>query len=167
MQTEKHSSHPVISQTENNTTLWIGHIHTDPADHRAGQTFACPGDGIINNIQVYSAAVSQPGDVILTLHEFDGETKTWNPAIASSTVFLQTSDVSRWIRFYLQPVEMKKDAMYGFRLQSDNALIGIGEAASHAKRPFQFGQEWKGDTRNEKGNFFRYFSLAFKVEMIA
>jgi hypothetical protein len=167
MQTTKHSGRPVISQTENNTTLWIGHIHADPNDHQAGQTFACPGDGVINNIQVYSAAVQQPGDVALTLHEFDSETKTWGPAIANSTVFLQNSDVARWIRFYLQPVEIKKNAMYGFRLQTDTALVGIGEAASHAKKPFVYGQEWKSDAGNERGKFFQYFNLAFKVEMIA
>ena len=147
MQTTKQSSHPILSQTENNTTLWIGHLQTDPNDHFAGQTFKCPADGQVNNIQVFSSTVQQPGDVGLTL--------------------LQKGDDARWVRFYLQPVSLKKDATYGFRLQSDNALIGIGEAASHSKRPFDFGKEWKGASNNEKGDYYSYFSLAFKVELCA
>ena len=167
MQPLSHNSQPVISQTNNNTTLWIGHLQSDKNDHDAGQTFLVNRDGVINNIQVYSALVQNPGDVLLTLHELDTENKTWGPAIASSNVFLQLGDVSRWIRFYLQPVELKKNVTYAFRLHSDSALVGLGEAASKANHPFTFGQEWKGDGNNGKGYFFKYFSLAFKVEMIA
>ena len=167
MQTTKQSSHPILSQTENNTTLWIGHLQTDPNDHFAGQTFKCPADGQVNNIQVFSSTVQQPGDVGLTLHEFDPPSKTWGPAIGDATMFLQKGDDARWVRFCLQPVSLKKDATYGFRLQSDNALIGIGEAASHSKRPFDFGKEWKGASNNEKGDYYSYFSLAFKVELCA
>ena len=73
MQTLKKSSHPhpVLSQAQNNTTLWIGHLQTDPTDHFAGQTFNCPAEGQLDNIQLYSAAVQHGGDVVLTLHEFD------------------------------------------------------------------------------------------------
>lgn len=167
MQTFPHNSQSVISQTNNNTTLWIGHLRSDSKDHDAGQTFLATRDGVINNIQVYSALVQNPGDVLLTLHEFDTENKIWGPSIASSSVFLQVGDVSRWIRFYLQPVELKKNVTYAFRLHSDSALVGLGEAASKANHPFTFGQEWKGDSENGKGYFFKYFSLTFKVEMIA
>lgn len=167
MQTTKPSSHPILSQTQNNTTLWIGHLETDPNDHFAGQTFTCPAEGLVNNIQVYSSTVHQPGDIALTLHEFDAATRTWGPAIGDATMFLQKGDDARWVRFYLQPVSLKKDGSYGFRLKTDNAMIGIGEAASASKQPFAFGHEWSGDSRNEKGNYFSYFSLAFKVEMCA
>ncbi|MDZ4792692.1 MAG: hypothetical protein SGI83_00280 [Bacteroidota bacterium] len=167
MQTKQHSSHPLLSQTENNTTLWIGHLKADPNDHFAGQTFKSPADGLVNNIQVYSSAVQQPGDMALTLHEFDAGFRTWGPTIGEASMFLQKGDDARWVRFYLQPVSLIKDGMYGFRLQSDNALIGIGEAASHAHQPFEFGHEWNADSKNEKGHYFSYFSLAFKVEMCA
>ncbi|MFZ1264809.1 MAG: hypothetical protein WAT34_14950, partial [Chitinophagaceae bacterium] len=66
MLTTKNGSHPILSQTRNNTTLWIGHLQTDPHDHFAGQTFKCPVDGLVNNIQVYSSAVHQAGDMALT-----------------------------------------------------------------------------------------------------
>ncbi|MEI9807647.1 MAG: hypothetical protein WDO16_07060 [Bacteroidota bacterium] len=56
MQTMKNSSRPrpVLSQAQNNTTLWIGHLKTDPTDHFAGQTFRCPDAGQLDNIQLYS-----------------------------------------------------------------------------------------------------------------
>jgi hypothetical protein len=167
MQSTKPSSQPVLSQTRNNTTLWIGHLQTDPHDHFAGQTFTCPAEGLVNNIQVYSSTVHQPGDVALTLHEFDATTKTWGPSIGDASMFLQKGDDARWVRFYLPPVSVKKDGSYGFRLRTSNAMIGFGEAASHAQQPFTFGHEWSGDSKNEKGHYFSYFSLAFKVELCA
>lgn len=167
MQTTNHKSHPVISQTKNNTTLWIGHLKTDTNDHFAGQTFKCPAEGLINNIQVYSSSVHQEGDLGLTLHEFDTSTNTWGSAIGDATMFLQKGDDARWIRFGLQPVSLKKDVTYGFRLRSENALIGLGEAATNSDQPFTFGYEWKADTKNELGNYYSYFSLTFKVELCA
>jgi len=167
MKTAKHSSHPILSQTQNNTTLWIGHLKTDNTDHFGGQTFTCPSEGLLNNIQVYSSAVTQPGEVILTLHPFDAATKTWGPAICNSKLNLERGDDARWIRFELDPVALQKGATYAFRLQATNALIGLGEAVSNAKKPFLFGLAWNGDTNNKLGRFFNYFSLAFKVELSA
>jgi len=167
MQTTNRSNQPILSQTENNTTLWIGHLKPDTNDHIAGQTFKCPSDGIVNNIQVYSSTVQEPGDLALTLHEFDVASQSWGSAIADANMYLQKGDDARWIRFGLAPVELKKDATYGFRLQTENAFIGIGEAASHAKQPFSFGNEWKSDNAGSKGHFYSYFSLAFKVELCA
>ena len=167
MQTSKHSSHPILSQTENNTTLWIGHSSADPTEHFGGQIFKSPAEGLVNNIQVYSSAVYQPGEISLTLHEFDTASKTWGPSIGNASRFLQLGDNKQWIRFGLEPVALQKDVTYGFRLQTNNALIGLGEAATGNKKPFNFGYEWNGDSNNAKGHFFTYFSLAFKVEMIA
>jgi hypothetical protein len=169
METTKHASRPrpVLTQTQNNTTLWIGHLQTDPTDHFAGQTFKCPSEGLLNNIQVYSSAVQLPGEMSLTLHEFDTNTKTWGPSVGNSTLLLERGDDAKWIRFELQPVPLRKDVTYGFRLQTNNALIGIGEAASGTKEPFTFGHEWSGDSKNMKGHFFTYFSLAFKIELCA
>jgi hypothetical protein len=76
-------------------------------------------------------------------------------------------DVSKWVRFELEPVALQKDSTYGFRLQTNDAYIGIGEAASKAHTPFLFGCAWNSNTQHEKGRFFQYFSLAFKVELCA
>lgn len=167
MKTIPQGSHPVLSQTLNNTTLWIGHLKTDPHDHLAGQTFKCPSEGRLNNIQVYSAAVAKPGELVLTVHEFDAASKTWGPAIGHSTLSLKSGDAPKWIRFELQPVALQKNATYGFRLETSDAFVGIGEAASHAHSPFSFGLAWNGESADEKGRFFSYFSLAFKVELCA
>jgi hypothetical protein len=162
-----HLTKPVITQTRNNTTLWIGHLLSDPNDHFGGQTFKCPAEGLLDNIQVFSSAVSQPGEVFLTLHEFDPVSKTWGPVIGKSSVSLQRDDEDKWIQFSLPAVHLNQDTTYGFRLQAPDALVAIGEAASGMKQPFTFGHEWNGDSQNEKGHFYTYFSLAFKVEMCA
>lgn len=167
MKTTPRSSRPVLSQTENNTTLWIGHLTNDTNDRLAGQTFSCPSSGLINNIQVFTSAVTQPGEVLLTLHEFDPAGKTWGPAISESRLSIERNDVSHWLRFELDPVNLSQDQHYGFRLQTKEGIIGIGEAISHAHRPFSFGQAWSSDTGRLGERFYSYFSLAFKVELCA
>jgi hypothetical protein len=157
--------HPVISQAKNNTTHWIGHLPTDPTDHFAGQTFNCPTEGQLDNIQLYSSAVQQGGEVIMTLHEFDPRTKNWGPSIGSSTLEVQKGDNAKWIRFGLPPVSLHKDLTYGFRVQTHNAMVALGEAATGTKQPFTFGHEWSGDSTNQRGYYYSYFSLAFKVEI--
>ncbi len=168
MKTIPQSSRPVLTQTENNTTLWVGHLNHGNNEHVAGQTFTCPSEGILNNIQIYSSTVTRPGELLLTLHEFDAATKTWGPAIGQSTVPMQKEDISQWIRFQLEPVALKKNVAYGFRLQAPEAFVGIGESAHQSKHPFNFGMSWNNDTnQSEKGRYFNYFSLAFKVELCA
>jgi hypothetical protein len=158
---------PVLTQTQNNTTLWIGHMQTDPHDHLAGQTFRCPSAGILNNIQVFAAAVQNPGDVELTLHEFDPAGKTWGPALSRSILTLHKGEDSRWIRFKTPAVELEQGIIYGFRLCTPNALVALGEAVSHAHKPFTFGQLWNAHDASGTGHYSTYFSLAFKVELCA
>jgi hypothetical protein len=170
METTRHSSRhsrAIVTQAENNTTLWVGHLQNDPTDHFAGQTFICPSEGLLNNIQVYSSAVQMPGELSLTLHEFDPETRNWGPAIGNSSLPVKRDDEAQWMRFELQPVSLNKNATYGFGLYTNDAMIGIGEAATGNQRPFTFGHEWNGDSTNQTGHFFTYFSLAFKVELCA
>lgn len=169
MKTLKHASHPrpVLTQTENNTTIWIGHLLSDPTDHFVGQTFKCPSEGLLDNIQLYSSAVQYPGKIELTLHEFDEKNKTWGHDISNSDIVVDKGDYARWIRFGFSPVELKKDTVYGFRLRTPDALIALGEAATGNRHPFTFGQEWHGDSKDTRGHYFKHFSLTFKVEMVA
>jgi len=157
---------PVITQTQNNTTLWIGHLQTDPTEHYGGQTFQCPQSGQLDNIQVYSSAVQYPGEMILTLHQFDEETKQWGPTLGTATVDVQRNDCEKWIRFNLPTMPLSKNETYGFRLHSNNAMIAIGEAAAGVRDPFD-GQEWHADSKDRAGHYYKYFSLAFKIEMCA
>ena len=52
MKTIPHGNRPVLTQTENNTTLWVGNLKHGNNDNVAGQTFTCPSEGILNNIQI-------------------------------------------------------------------------------------------------------------------
>lgn len=169
MQTMKQSSHtrPVLSQAQNNTTLWIGHLQTDPTDHFAGQTFSCPAEGQLDNIQLYSAAVQYPGKLNMTIHEFDPQLRKWGPAIGEASVDVEHKDHTKWLRFSLPPVFIRKNVNYGFRVQADQAMVGLGEAATGTKQPFTFGHEWNADSKNQRGHYYTYFSLAFKVELRA
>lgn len=159
------NSRPLLSQTLSNTTLWIGHLSSDPNDHLGGQTFTSPSDAVLQNIQVFSQAVPQPGHLQMTLHQFDCGSLEWGPAIGKAEMTVEKNDEASWLQFQLEPVNLKKGACYGFRLETHDALIGLGEAASHAHRPFPYGLSWNGDGRNIRGAFYNFFSLAFKVEV--
>lgn len=158
-------SQPVLTQAKTNTTLWIGHLPTHPTDHFGGQTFRCPVEGSLDNIQLFFSAIQYPGKITLTIHEFDNTTKTWGTPIESSDLLVKKDDHDRWVQFDFSYIRLEKDKVYGFRLQSANALVGIGEAESETKSPYTFGHQWKADSKNERGNYFSYFSLAFKIEM--
>ncbi len=169
MDTFKPGSHPrpVLTQVENNTTLWIGHLHTDPTDHFGGQTFTCPAEGQLDNIQLFASAVQYPGDIQLSLHEFDPINKTWGPSLGQCTLAVEKEDHHKWIRFSLPTLELKKQSTYGFRVKTNNALVGLGEAVCDNQHPFTFGHEWNADSINQRGHYLSYFSLAFKVELRA
>lgn len=167
MKTTSNDSYSVLSQTEKNTTHWIGQLKQEASGYLVGQTFACPAEGMIDNIQVYSAAVTRPGEVQLTLHEFDAASRSWGLAIGHAKLDVDRKDIASWLRFKLVPVELRKNSTYGFRLESTDAFVGIGEAVTNSKFPFAFGQEWDKHSNSDLGNFFKYFSLAFKIEMRA
>ena len=98
------NSRPLLSQTLTNTTLWIGHLSsdtTDSNDHLGGQTFTSPSDGVLDNIQVFSQAVPQPGHLQMTLHQFDCGSLEWGPAIAKAEMNVEKNDESSWLQFRL------------------------------------------------------------------
>jgi hypothetical protein len=169
MKTMKYASHhhPALEQLQTNTCSWIGHMDAGSVDHLAGQTFECPDDGELDNIQVYSAAVPHPGKVILTLHSFDSRTKTWGPILSSSEIKVGNDDAEHWMHFRLPAVVLHKNNTYGFRLKSPDALVAVGEAVWPGKSPFVYGEEWNSNNNDRSDHYYRYFSLAFKVEMRA
>jgi hypothetical protein len=157
----------ILSQPKNNTTTWIGHLQNETIDHFSGQTFKCPEDGYLDNIQVYATVVQRSGEVLLTLHEFNDGRKTWDSSVAASTLFVSGKDEGQWLTFNLNSAALEKEKLYGFRLQSNEAMLGIGELARGNDEPCTFGQEWNADSENRSGVFFSWFSLAFKVQMVA
>lgn len=166
MEKSKHSRYgiPVITQAQNNTTLWVGQLYNDPTDHLAGQTFYCTTEGVLDNIQVFSEAVQKPGDLELTLHEFEEGKRNWALPIGQAALQVKKLDHAKWIQFAMPNLPLHAGKIYGFRLKAVNALIGLGEAATGNQQPFE-GQEWHSDSMNGEGHFFSYFSLAFKVEL--
>ncbi len=157
----------VVQQVLNNATSWIGH-RRDNDDVISGQTFIAPKEGDLAAIEIFSAIVTKPGKVIMTLHLFDTEQKSWGPALTATSINIKSNEAGRWLAFDMPGMHLDKGQSYGFRLQSPDALIGVGEAAGNlSKPPFSYGQEWQFTDEKSEGKSFSYFSLAFKVDMKA
>lgn len=157
----------VVQQVMNNATSWIGH-RRDNDDIISGQTFIAPKEGDLAAIEVFSAIVTKPGKVIMTLHHFDSDQKSWGPALKTSCIEIDSNGAGRWLAFDMPGMYLDKGRSYGFRLQSPDTLIGVGEAAGNLSRPpFSYGQEWQFTNEQCKGKSYSCFSLAFKVDMKA
>ena len=161
-----HSLHPMVEQITNNTTGWIGHHPRENSDIARGQTFIASSEADVQAIEVYSNIVSRPGNVMMTIHNFDPQQNSWGPALGSASVDLEKTDSGKWIAFNIPSLHLDKGKSYGFRLESHDSYIGVGEAAGSAKHPpFNTGQEWQFTDNNKAGDAYTYFSLAFKVEV--
>jgi hypothetical protein len=158
----------VVQQVTNNTTSWIGHRHGENKSRETGQTFVCPAEGELDSIEILSSYVTNDGPVELSLHQFDPVRKIWGPALKNSTVQFKQHDTGKWISFPLNGIHLEKEKTYGFRLKSKSGLVGVGEAAGYANHePLNGGQEWTAVEGDQKGDFYSYLSLAFKVELRA
>ncbi len=161
-------SAPVVQQSTHNATSWIGHRHGETNDQVSGQTFTCPAAGQLDCIEIFSVYVNNKMPVDLTLYPFDKEHKIWGPAIATSTVEFNANDTGKWISFPLKGLPLSKDKVYGFKLKTEAGLLGVGEAAGCVNQlPYAGGQEWAANTSNQKGTYFSYLSLAFKIGLRA
>ena len=158
----------IIEQVNHDATIWIGHSGSDNKEVLCGQTFVAPSEGELEGIEVFSSMVTNPGNLVMTLHIFDPEKRTWGPTIGSASVDLNNTNIEKWVKFHIPGMRLNKGKTYGFRLACPNSYIGVGEAAgSHAHPPFASGQEWQFTQNDQKGNSFSYFSLAFKVGLRA
>jgi hypothetical protein len=162
------SLHIAVEQITHNITGWIGHRAGDNNDITSGQTFISPSEGELDGIEVFSSMVTAPGKVLITLHSFDPLQKNWGPVLGTDSIELNSNDSGKWICFDIPGLHLHKGATYGFRLESPNTLIGVGEAAgSHKQPPFNNGQAWRFTRKDPKGHSFSYFSLTFKVGLRA
>ncbi len=160
--------HAIVQQLTNNTTSWIGHRPGETKSRFCGQTFICPEEGDLGCIEIYSSYVNKNGPVELTLHAFNAVEKSWGPVIGRSTVEFKRNDTNSWISFPISGLHLHKNISYGFRLQTEAVLVGLGEAAgSYDQLPYISGQEWVADSEDKQGNYYSYLSLAFKIEMRA
>jgi hypothetical protein len=167
-QNQHHPSFAVAQQTTNNATSWLGHRKGETKETGMGQTFIATSEGDLETIEVFSSIVASPGQVAMTLHSFDPQLQSWGPSLGSATVDFNASCNGKWIAFDLHGLHLTKNMSYGFRLESHDSYIGVGEAAGSATNPpFASGKEWKFTDNDKKGDSFSYFSLAFKVGLKA
>jgi hypothetical protein len=158
----------IVEQTTNNTTSWLGHPGNDNKDIICGQTFTAPSEGDLEAIEVLASVVTSPGNVLMTLHTFDTQLKSWGPVLGSARVDFNQADNGKWKSFNIPGTHLNKGKTYGFRLESPNCYIGVGETVGCYKTPLLInGQEWKFINKDQKGQSFSYFSLAFKVDIRA
>lgn len=153
-----------VEQVTNNATSWIGQHPREKKEISRGQTFVAHTEGNVETIEVYTNIVTTPGNVMMTIHSFDHEKNSWGPALETSNLEINKSDSGKWVSFNIPSLHLNKGESYGFRLESQESFIGVGEAAGSAKQPpFSSGQEWHFSKQDQKADAFTYFSLAFKI----
>ena len=160
------TAHAAVEQITNNATSWIGHHPKDNKETGRGQTFVANNGGKVEAIEVNTNIVTKPGNVMMTIHSFDTGKQTWGPALSSASVECKQSDGGKWLSFNIPSLQLNKGETYGFKLESQDSFIGVGEAAGSAKHPpFSAGQEWHFNNNGQHVNAYSYFSLAFKVDI--
>lgn len=161
------TTHSALEQTNKTSTFWVGSYRGDNKDRYAGQTFVSPEQGELDCIKIYTSAVTSSCKAVLTLHVFDQQNKQWGATLGSATIDLSGSDAGKWISFPLSGISLRRGEAYGFRIQNSNGLLGVGETAGSSKHPpVDSGQEWVASSEDRSGQFYTYFSLAFKIEMV-
>lgn len=157
-----------MEQTIANSTSWIGHRKSDHKVIVGGQTFMANREGLLEDIAIFSSVIGQPGEMKMTLHQFDPQQQSWGPALSAASLNVNKEHTGQWVSFKLNGLQLSKGSSYGFRLESPDTFIGIGEAAgSHQQPPLESGQEWRFTNNEQLGQSFHYFSLAFKVGLRA
>lgn len=161
-------SFPAAQQTYHNTTSWLGHRSVDQLDVASGQTFLVNNEGKLDNIEVFSTVITSPGMVHMTLHQYDTINDSWGPSLGSATVEVNAGVNDKWLAFKMPGLHLDKGVSYGFRLESSDTYIGIGEAVGSANNPpYESGKEWRFYKNDKKSDRYSYFSLAFKVGLCA
>lgn len=160
------NNHHFSHNHNNNTTSWVGHLPGQHNEISKGQTFTAPAHGRLKAIEVFSNAVGHPGHMSLTLHTYNPEQKQWGPAIGSSDIEIDNSNAGNWVAFNVNAPMLEEGKTYGFKLQSHDSLVGIGEVVSIAKNNEPAGEEWVFD-ENAQPKVFNYFALEYKLKMSA
>jgi len=155
-----------LQQLTHNTTSWLGHRKSDHKKIIAGQTFVANKDGHLEQIEVFSEIVTLPGNVTLSLHSFDAASQQWGANLGSVAVPVNHACNNQWMAFAIPGLTLQKGNAYGFKIESNDTFIGLGEAAGCAQQPpFISGKEWRFVADENSEDQFSYFSLAFKIGM--
>jgi hypothetical protein len=158
----------VAEQTSNNSTGWIGEVPGNKEHLVKGQTFIANEEGDLQAIKVFSNMIVRKSQVSITLHKFDPQNEIWGQVLGSASVELKNTDAGKWVSFNIHGPHLNKGQYYGFRLDTADSYIGVGEAcASSNQQVFKTGKEWQFTDSNPGGESFSYISLVFKVEVAA
>jgi hypothetical protein len=161
---EGRPSAPLLSQTRQQTCYtWIGYSPGDRQEHFAGQTFECPQDALVDFVEIYLATVLRNGILQMSLHEFDPETETWQPAQRTCEFSLHEWQRENWVRFSFEPLQLQAGQTYGFKLAARDMLVAVADAATDNTGYLHKGREWNSETENQGGRYFQYFSLVFRI----
>ena len=157
-----------VQQLTNNATSWLGHRKADNQEISMGQTFVATTGGNLETIEVFSSIVANPGQVVMTVHSFDPQNESWGPSLGSATEIFNEQCNEKWVTFNMPGLQLVKGNSYGFKLESHDSYIGVGDAVGSAKNPpFASGKQFKFYNNNIKADAFSYFSLAFKIRLRA
>lgn len=158
--------HAIVQQSVNNCTNWIGHVTEESESLMAGQTFTSPAACPLEAIEIFPSLIAKPGKIILTVHHYDPDKKSWGPALSTSSLQVNCNESGQWLSFEMDGIQLQQGKTYGFRIESPDAYIGLGEAVGNYQHPpYDKGQEWKFTKKQDsEGCCFSYFSLAFKVD---
>lgn len=157
-----------VEQPNHNTTSWIGHRNFDDKDIIAGQTFLATAEADIEAIEVFPTVVTRAGHLQMTVYDFNEQENQWGASLGTATIDISKENNGKWVPFNLKGLHLQKGRSYGFKLQSTDTFVGVGEAAGSAKQPpYGEGREWKFVNNELAPNSYRYFSLAFKVDVKA
>ena len=161
-----HLNQAALQQLIHNSTSWLGHRTSDQKKIVAGQTFVANKDGLLEQIEVFSDMVTLPGNVTLSLYEFDAASQQWGDRMGSVNLSVNHAYSNQWMSFLMPGLSLQKGKAYGFQLESNDTFIGLGEATGSAfQPPFISGKEWRFIVAENAIDQFSYFSLAFKVGM--
>lgn len=158
-----HNARPVISQLQNNSSEWFGHFYSNDDDAMLGQIFQMPETTRVNSISVYSDHVQHAGKVIFSLHQFDHEKHQWGPVLCKTELLVKKHNSAEWLEFDLPGVTLEKNKDYGFRLESSDALVSVGEVAWASRNKVMHGEEWCAHSNERSERYYNYFSLVFSV----
>ena len=162
------SSQKVAEQVTNNSTGWIGKVPGNKEHLVKGQTFVANEEGDLQAIKVFSNMVVKKSHVSITLHKFDPQNESWGQVLGSASLELKNTDAGKWVSFNIHGPHLDKGQAYGFRIDTADSYIGVGEACTSSRQPvFKTGKEWQFTNNNPEGDSFSYISLAFKVEVAA
>ena len=147
-----------LSEEDHNMICWLG-------QQMAGQVFQAQGNGFIKSVSVLPEVIGHDGELVMTLHRFNPETKIWEAVLAQAAKQITTGMADQWQQFSFDTIQVAAGQWYGFKLQYTGGQLALAEGAR--KNNGNKSMEWTALNAQEKGVFHSDFHLAYKVALAA